>query len=449
LPAAKHSFVCKKRMMSSLAISAVDLWRKKNSFQRQHSPNKESKRTTAASPGMNISFVLDGVLGNDHGIRPLDLEMFRENEKKQPLRVASSCAHSNGTLFSKCFGTRDFFTDTKAIRADGQREGIFACLEASMTVPGATGPPVPLYLGNSDKDLPFFDAFCFEPLPYRSAVAEGATHVLVLCSRPDGHEPKTKPGVYEQGVAPLYFHSHDQPEVAQFFEQGGQQYIYAEDLLTLEHGKNQLASRDDGVAIPPPQILYGAKRTPEAERLATHREDWSTAHLLPLKVPKGTPELSTLEQDKDEVLAAVRSGFSAAFDLLAPAIGLKFDLTGDQAAQLVFPKVEGGARDGSEHLQTKVRVPGETIPTGSSSSTVNDASASWSSSTEDSPLALRPRKLNGVHQVSRAFVVRKPELPEFGHAETLLASLPGFKQGRLGHLAKGLWYSSAGEKLYN
>jgi hypothetical protein len=32
---------------------------------------------------------------------------------------------------------------------------------------------------------PVADAFMVEPLPYRSAVADGATHVIVLRTRPD------------------------------------------------------------------------------------------------------------------------------------------------------------------------------------------------------------------------------------------------------------------------
>ena len=155
-----------------------------------------------SEPGMNISFVLDGIMDHRTGIRPLDIERFHSNNQYQPLRVASSYA-KDGKLYTKCFGTESFSSDEQflAKRVDGLREGIYACLEASMTVPGATGPPVPLVgtegssvHGNDNgvdgtsnpSSLPFFDAFCFEPLPYRSAVDEGATHVLVLCSRPEG-----------------------------------------------------------------------------------------------------------------------------------------------------------------------------------------------------------------------------------------------------------------------
>merc|ERR1712127_54229 len=63
------------------------------------------------------------------------------------------------------------------------------------------------------------------------------------------------------------------------------------------------------------------------------------AHLLPVAVPEGNAELSTLSVDKDEVLVAVRQGFAAAFDLLAPFSTVKFDenLTGEKLAELLLP----------------------------------------------------------------------------------------------------------------
>mmetsp|Transcript_4507 Transcript_4507/g.6465 ORF Transcript_4507/g.6465 Transcript_4507/m.6465 type:complete len:172 (+) Transcript_4507:616-1131(+) len=56
-------------------------------------------------------------------------------------------------------------------------------------------------------------------------------------------------------------------------------------------------------------------------------------------VPKGTKEMSTLEQGQREVVMAVRSGFAAAYDLLAPAIGVDqgINMTGARVAELVFP----------------------------------------------------------------------------------------------------------------
>jgi hypothetical protein len=349
---------------------------------------------------------------------------FEENNAKQPLRVVSSCIDSNGHLFSKCFGTSDFDnTTTTTTVSDGAgrpRQGLFACLEASMTVPGVTGPPVEFVNNttttthNETTTYACFDAFCFEPIPYRSAVAEGATHVLALCSRPEGFLPKTKPGVYEQGVAPLYFYSHGHNKVAQFFEQGGQQYVYAEDLLLLEQGKTS----NQRVLVPPPEIVYGIPRTESIQQSIDHRHhEWNQAHLLPLKVPSGTPELSTLEQDKDAVLHAVRGGFSAAFDLLAPIVGLDPKvIKGDQVAQLVFPEDDEDDPLVSLLLETKVHVPGETI----------------SNNTPRRPA----RKLTTTTTTSFGLDLAGRKEQELSH--TLLMSLPGFQDGRCGHLAKGL-----------
>ena len=165
LPASKKLFVCKKRMVTNLASLGLGqmLGKSKNSTKNKNGKKKidfvsspatsvsppptppllSSSRTNlrerliATQPGMNISFVLDGIMGNDHGLRPLDVETFRKNNEKQKLRVVSSCVDpETGKLLSKCFGHDDFFCPEESlIRADREREGIFACLQASMTVP--------------------------------------------------------------------------------------------------------------------------------------------------------------------------------------------------------------------------------------------------------------------------------------------------------------------------
>ena len=57
-----------------------------------------------------------------------------------------------------------------------------------------------------------------------------------------------------------------------------------------------------------------------------------------MKVPKGTSVCNHLEQEKDDVLKAVREEILAAFDILAPTVGLELGLSGKEAAQLVFPE---------------------------------------------------------------------------------------------------------------
>jgi predicted acylesterase/phospholipase RssA len=440
LTAAQRLFVCKRRFFLNFALSAIDLFL--TGF-RHFVPRLDTK----VIPGMNISFVLDGILDEDTGIRPLDLEAFRANDIKQPLRVASSCVR-NGKLRTRCFGTRDFFNNDESAalrRADGQREGLFACLQASMTVPGAAGPPVPLFDGN--ETVPSFDAFCFEPLPYRSAVEEGATHVLVLRSRPQGFQPKSKPGIYELAVAPFYFRSHGEFEVADFFERGGQQYIYAEDLFTLEQGR--VAGLDgrnsDGILIPPAEVLYGVKQDDDILRLASTRDVWKRAHVLPLSVPTGTPELPTVEQERDKVLEAVRGGFAVAFDLLAPAIGLDLgdDLTGRQVAELIFPSQRSNS---VAILETQLRIAGHSIAICQSPPKPPRAVQwrAWLRVVELSLSRGKALRKNGNEGDTSPFELARPPMKpavkqaHCSHVEILLSGLPGIQGGRMPGLVLGL-----------
>jgi hypothetical protein len=123
-----------------------------------------------------------------------------------------------------------------------------------------------------------------------------------------------------------------------------------------------------------------------------------------------------MEQDRDAVLHAVRGGFSVAFDLLAPNVGLDLKaITGDQVAQLVFPDDDADEDDPMVSLlETKVHVPvGETI----------------------SQATMPARKLT-----TTSFGLDASKKEQLSH--TLLTSLPGFQDGRFGHLAKGLRYGS-------
>ena len=128
-----------------------------------------------------------------------------------------------------------------------------------MTVPGAAGPPIQILRAkdNCTSMHHSFDAICFEPIPYRSAVKDGATHVLVLRSRPEGSIVKTKPGAYEKNIAPLYC-KQNKLNVAKYFKKGGQQFRYLEDFMTLDEG---LCNEDtNGVLVPPTDIIYGAPK---------------------------------------------------------------------------------------------------------------------------------------------------------------------------------------------
>ena len=143
--------------------------------------------------GLNISFVLDSIMCPERGLRPLDLDAFAHNDAVQPLRIVSSAVElETGRLKSICFGSKDghfsdqfanpalrktpnstdLYTEVESAQADenGNRRGLWACLGASMTVPGAAGSPfrmdLPSNITNELAPHLCFDAFCYEPIPF-------------------------------------------------------------------------------------------------------------------------------------------------------------------------------------------------------------------------------------------------------------------------------------------
>lgn len=378
IPAGKDLFVSKSKIIGDIfrnmfhvvkgplgkRLNANLIERFRNPAAATNATQVETLPPTRAG-GLNISFVLDSIMCPEGGLRPLDLEAFSHNDAVQPLRIVSSAVElETGKLKSICFGSKEghfrdqfanpaaqdsaaesdcLYPELESAKADenGNRRGLWACLGASMTVPGAAGSPFRMDLPSSETGKPTphlcFDAFCYEPVPFRAAVSEGATHVVALRSRPAGFEPKTKPTLYERAVAPLYFRSNGVNTVAEFFENGGQQYLYAEDVLMCDQGLNST----EPIPISPAKVLYaGPEAVPAADK---DRERWARAHLLPITVPADVPELATLSQDRDDILAGIRSGFAAAYDALAPVVGLEVgpdSLDGMKVAELVFPEAD-------------------------------------------------------------------------------------------------------------
>jgi predicted patatin/cPLA2 family phospholipase len=435
LVTAKSKFVCKKRLASSLAAGLLDQAFEKSIFSKN------------LNPAMNISFVLDSIMSPEHGLRPLDLETFKLNNELQPLRIVTSCIRG-GQMETHCLGSRnmDFFdvvhNETGAIierattMTDGSRHGLFACLETSMTVPAATGPPLPLLRHQDSKHnitSKCFDAFCYEPIPYRSAVKEGATHVLVLKSRPEGNPIGTKPGLFEKLFAPMYFDSNDMPQVSKYFENGGQQYIYVEDYLTLDEGKHAGKER---VSVPPTKLLYGVENDDEAKSHIANRDQWKKAHLLPISVPSGTPELSNLSVDTTEVNEAVRNGFAAAFDLLAPSVGIELNshLTGERVAELIFPSDVIGF---DEVLKVPVTIAGDSIVSHGGDENKGLKRTASNSTTDERSFGSGNDNLSESTQHKATYRTSPCPKQDSSH---LLKTLPGLDSGKMNSLSQGLYH---------
>jgi len=289
--------------------------------------------------------------------------------------------------------------------------------------------------------------FTDEPIPYRSAVENGATHVLALRSRPDGCSPETKPSTYEKLVAPVYFRLNGLPLVANYFLKGGSQYRYLEDVLTLDEGLAVGCNPDspfEKVKVPPTEILYG---TEDDSRFQVDPDAWPTAHLLPVVCKAGTPELPSLAQEKAEVVCAVRDGFVAAFDMLAPIAGLNIDpklLDSRKIAEMMFPirededvdvlgnpvQIQGYVIEGYEPDQERKR-----IRFARWINRKRQERSLWLEKARRSPF--RAAEIEAEIENPGMVGGRKDKL-DWLEAEALIAALPGFRSGKLPHLADHL-----------
>lgn len=366
---------------------------------------------------------------------------------------------------------------------DEGKKGVFPCLEASMLVPGAAGPPIQLIRSKNRQFVEqrsrfprfrtqqelnrrkisnshlCFDAFCYEPIPYRSAVEKaGASHVLALRSRPDGCVVESRQHMYERVVGPIYFRKHGMNAVAKLFSKGGSQYRYLEDILSLDAGlsrgiaigQNRTSATENnsrGVKVPPTRLFYG---TDNADYF-NNTDDWRRAHLLPITLPFGTPELPALCQDKDDVIMAVRNGYAAAFDVLAPIAALPFDsktISGEKVAKILFPDGD----DDVAILNKPVKVKPSYIIAEDEEQTKRRSFAAWVTRKReakrlekdrvrvnpDGILARRMQlKSNSFHTTDQ-YVRDDSNTLEYIETEALLAALPGFRGGRLDHIADNL-----------
>jgi hypothetical protein len=262
---------------------------------------------------------------------------------------------------------------------------------------------------------------------------------MVLKTRPDGNPIGSKPGLFETIFAPTYFDGNGMPQVSNFFKKGGQQYIYIEDYLTLDAAKS---AGPEGVAVPPTKILYGVEKDDETKFLIENRKEWKRAHLFPVAVPAGRPELSTLSVEQDQVLMAVRDGFAVAFDLLAPLanIQLKPHMNGQRAAELIFSNV-GSFRD--DVLEKPMPIAGNTIYDHTNDELENTRDFTMQSS----PIMYLKNDIadpahDGIEETHDPlyfmdFIDPVDFCPK-RDAHHLLQELPGFESGKMESLSRGL-----------
>ena len=312
LTQAGRSFIDKGQLLSALGLAL--------------SPSARGEDSTV----FNLEFLLDEVMATH---QRLDLPVFARNSVHVPLCVATSSLTSLEPVPIKCGAGGEAGTSTNVT-------ALLQCIRASMNVPGITGRllgvtasrripfPVPVdakkeRVGQAREDdgkekekekeeggleqeeeeeeeqeevEPLADACISEPMPYRSAVKHGATHVIVLRTRPDPCPVLGRgPGLFERVICRRFFRKHKCAAAARYVERQRHQVVYAEDVALL----------NDAARGPLEGVTVGGR---------------SGVHLLPVAPPASASEVSQLETRQAKILAGMRDGARRTLELFLPAV---------------------------------------------------------------------------------------------------------------------------------
>ena len=211
-------------------------------------------RGVTRRPVMSLDYLLDEVMVRR---KPLDWRAVLDSSVE--LKVAASSLEDLRVLLLADFRDRDH---------------LFAALRASSSVPLIAGPPAEV-----DGER-YLDALLFEPIPYRSAVRDGCTHVLVLLTRPEGTLNGT-PSLFERHVLGRWIASLE-PRLRDAYL--AQEHAY-------DHQVRRLKAR-------------GAQR---------QGPPWFCAWCLPATAPP----IRWLERDRSRLERAAAAAFEVAIDSLA------------------------------------------------------------------------------------------------------------------------------------
>lgn len=247
--------------------------------------------------------------------KPLDWDTFEEMQKSQPLKVVASGLKSERAVVMDM--EKGSFSNI---------EELSCCMQASCLLPGLAGPLMNIKSPQEDGtqlqyDMtpmndyaeegyePLADALLYEPLPYRAAMAEGATHVVCLRSRPDGVDVTGKSSLLERLILWRFFRRKNRLRKAyDHMVRGLHKRRYGEQVLELNAGAHDVGR-------------------PYA--------DTTAPHLLPIAAPPGSAEVGKLETGREAIFDGVRVGFARCYDALVEDPDRRG--SGAEVAREVFP----------------------------------------------------------------------------------------------------------------
>lgn len=285
LTTAGRQFIDTRRLLRALGLGLLDPRLLRDVVMRRRAGGK---------PVLNLPFLLKTTVQET---KPLDWDTFVSRQKIQPLNVVTSGLKcEKAVVFNMANGGFDSL------------EELTDCMHASCLLPGIAGPAMnldklvmsgevkdarKLVLGNNldmDRYEPLADALLYEPLPYRTAIAQdGVTHCIVLRSRPDGVDVTGKGGIFEKMIAKRFFQRKNKlPHQYERMKMHLHKKIYGEDVIRLN------------------QEAYSERDF----------KDTSKPHLMAIAVPPESPEVARLEVGRQAIFEGLRRGFARAYDCL-------------------------------------------------------------------------------------------------------------------------------------
>ncbi|KAG1663827.1 hypothetical protein FOA52_013392 [Chlamydomonas sp. UWO 241] len=146
--------------------------------------------SSPSRPAMDLAFLLGHVM---RSVKPLDLAaVINSPVPLKPLDLAAviNCPVPLKIVASSLDALRPIILSDFTSETD-----LLECLAASATIPEVVGPPR-LVRGHR-----CVDAAVFEPVPVASALRDGCTHVLVLCTRTAAKVTGTNAPMYHAATA--------------------------------------------------------------------------------------------------------------------------------------------------------------------------------------------------------------------------------------------------------
>jgi predicted patatin/cPLA2 family phospholipase len=216
----------------------------------------ELRRLLWGRPAVSLEFLLDTVCRHQ---KPLAFDRVLNSDI--PLNVVAA-----SLSLKKAVALSGFQDSAELIEA----------LRASSRIPLLAGPPVEL---RGDR---FLDASFYESIPFRAAIADGATDLLLLMTRPSG-DLRSESKWYDKYIIAPYLARLD-PDLANHYLARANEY-------RIEIG--QITQRHCGSAAP---------------------------RILSVQIPSDADKVASLETSRSRLVAGAMSGFAAVYRSLGFAV---------------------------------------------------------------------------------------------------------------------------------